>query len=439
MNESDQRTISAEIRQGFLKADRGWCLCLSGGGYRATLFHLGVIIRLNELGVLAEVSTITSVSGGSILNGLLASRWSQLSLGPDGVYTNLLDEVAQPIRRFCAKDLRTSILLGTRLNPLNWPDLIFNRFSVSASFLAKGYKPLFDTSLSELPNPTKGSPRFVFCATNVATGACWHFHGGPHARMGDFYNGYCDAKDVLLGDAVAASSAFPLCFGAFRLRIPKGTSFSREDPWGDYRMESAKRPQVHHDLSNEIILLTDGGVYDNLAVEPVWKTYRRLLVSDAGHPFESVNNCGQGIVSRLMRASDISMEQVGAVRKRWLVDEFRARRRDGAIWTLNTLLDDFPLSEKYGYGVDARKSIQKVRTDLDAFSEAEIACLENHGYSMTDAALRSYVPEICPNLTSPFRWPYNDWCDDSSVIKALSASNKRRIFRDTLRFLIGCY
>src|SRR5262249_26670896 len=84
--------------------DRGWCLCLSGGGFRATLFHLGVIQRLNELGVLARLSTISSVSGGSILNGVLATRWSGLTPGPDGMFTNLRDMVARPIRDFCSKD-----------------------------------------------------------------------------------------------------------------------------------------------------------------------------------------------------------------------------------------------------------------------------------------------------------------------------------------------
>ena len=50
----------------FLPRDEreGTALCLSGGGYRAALFHLGALRRLNELGVLAQVDTFTSVSGG---------------------------------------------------------------------------------------------------------------------------------------------------------------------------------------------------------------------------------------------------------------------------------------------------------------------------------------------------------------------------------------
>src|SRR5437773_6354039 len=52
----------------------GRALCLSGGGYRATLFHLGALTRLNELGVLGQIDTFCSVSGGSIASALLADR-----------------------------------------------------------------------------------------------------------------------------------------------------------------------------------------------------------------------------------------------------------------------------------------------------------------------------------------------------------------------------
>src|SRR5690349_2227490 len=50
----------------------GTALCLSGGGYRAALFHLGAVRRLNELGVLGRLATVSGVSGGSIVANLLA-------------------------------------------------------------------------------------------------------------------------------------------------------------------------------------------------------------------------------------------------------------------------------------------------------------------------------------------------------------------------------
>ncbi|UPT65170.1 MAG: hypothetical protein M0D54_10845 [Hyphomonadaceae bacterium JAD_PAG50586_4] len=39
-------------------------LALSGGGYKAAVFHLGSLVRLNELGALPQIQTISSVSGG---------------------------------------------------------------------------------------------------------------------------------------------------------------------------------------------------------------------------------------------------------------------------------------------------------------------------------------------------------------------------------------
>ena len=159
----------------------GPALCLSGGGFRATLFHVGVLRRLNELGVLSGLDAITSVSGGSITNGVLATSWSKLSLGPSGVYRNFNDMVCRPVREFCLKDLRTPLLIGTRLGFGNMGVLMRDYFSVPANYLADAYQRLFRQRLSEIPQPGKNVPRFVFCATNVKTGACWHFHGGPGA------------------------------------------------------------------------------------------------------------------------------------------------------------------------------------------------------------------------------------------------------------------
>src|SRR5215207_2548929 len=74
-------------------------LALSGGGYRAMLFHLGAVARLNEFGVLQWLDRISSVSGGSLLAGHLAVRWKDLTF-VDGVATNFREQVARPVLRF---------------------------------------------------------------------------------------------------------------------------------------------------------------------------------------------------------------------------------------------------------------------------------------------------------------------------------------------------
>jgi NTE family protein len=60
-------TVSESTSDGDVKPPMpGIALCLSGGGFRAMLFHLGTLWRLNEFGYLPKLKLISSVSGGSI-------------------------------------------------------------------------------------------------------------------------------------------------------------------------------------------------------------------------------------------------------------------------------------------------------------------------------------------------------------------------------------
>ena len=45
-------------------------LALSGGGFRASFFHIGVLARLAELDLLRRVEALSTVSGGSIVGAL---------------------------------------------------------------------------------------------------------------------------------------------------------------------------------------------------------------------------------------------------------------------------------------------------------------------------------------------------------------------------------
>ena len=69
-------------------------LALSGGGFRATLFNLGALWRLNDGGWLKKLAMITSVSGGSITSGVLAFKWSKLAFDGAGVATNFRSSIS---------------------------------------------------------------------------------------------------------------------------------------------------------------------------------------------------------------------------------------------------------------------------------------------------------------------------------------------------------
>src|SRR3954454_1987245 len=100
--------------------DQRLALCLSGGGYRAAIFHLGALRRLNEVGVLSKIDTITSVSGGSILSAHLATYvrpWPS----PGTVFADWDEKVGKPFYRFVHRNIRTWPILKRYLFPWNWP------------------------------------------------------------------------------------------------------------------------------------------------------------------------------------------------------------------------------------------------------------------------------------------------------------------------------
>ena len=175
------------------RPEPGIALCLSGGGYRAMVFHLGVLWRLNELGYLPKLDRISSVSGGSITAGMLGLKWSKLTFS-DGVATNLGAEVIDPIRRFAHE----SIDVGSVLKGIFLPGTISEK--VAAKYRTHLYG---DATLQDLPDDP---PRFVINATNVQTGALWRF-SKPYMR--DYLVGEIKRPKVALATAVAASSAFP--------------------------------------------------------------------------------------------------------------------------------------------------------------------------------------------------------------------------------------
>jgi hypothetical protein len=78
----------------------------------------------------------------------------------------------------------------------------------------------------------------------------------------------------------------------------------------------------------------------------------------------------------------------------------------------------------------AREVIAEIRTDLDAFSDAEAAVLENHGYLLADAAIRRHVPALRSEPIPPAAVPYPDWFpparSEDAIRATLTDSGKRK-------------
>ncbi|MEO7860091.1 MAG: patatin-like phospholipase family protein [Nitrospirales bacterium] len=80
-------------------------LALSGGGYRAMLFHVGALWRLNEYGQLSKISHVSSVSGGSLVAGLLAANWQELDFDKEGIARRFRESVVEPLSVLAGKTI----------------------------------------------------------------------------------------------------------------------------------------------------------------------------------------------------------------------------------------------------------------------------------------------------------------------------------------------
>jgi NTE family protein len=400
-------------------------LCLSGGGYRAMLFHAGAIKRLNELGILRKLDAITSVSGGSVLNGILAKSWKGLDWDSDGVAQNFDAQILEKVRKLAATNIRTPALITNRLNPLNWIKLWSGDYSAT-DLLREEYDKLFQgMKLRELP--AEGAPRFIFCATTMKSGVCWRFERN---YAGDYQLGVIENHDLTLAHAVAASSAFPLAFPPLVLELdPKAFN-------GGKLKDSAEK-----DVLRKRVLLADGGVYDNMGLEPVWKDKAAtLIVSDGGKPFfiydqpdsslmtktfQFITGPNTGFLKRLLRCQDIIGNQALALRKRMLIDwKFIAAGYKGTYFGLKSCYLDFQLPANgqtpQGYDQQVVDVIMKVRTDFDAFSSGVQAALINHGYTLADVAARCWLGTLQP-LNSRMQIPFLESMDKGKVLADLKA------------------
>jgi NTE family protein len=136
----------------------GMALCLSGGGYRAMLFHLGALWRLNQLGLMKSLARISSVSGGSITAGRLGLVWRKLEFDNSNVAANLEELVIKPIRQLADVTIDQGSIIKGILLP--WKTI--------ADEIADAYRQhLFgNATLQDLPFDNEG-PRFVINATNA--------------------------------------------------------------------------------------------------------------------------------------------------------------------------------------------------------------------------------------------------------------------------------
>jgi NTE family protein len=218
----------------------------------------------------------------------------------------------------------------------------------------------------------------------------------PYA--GDYRIGLIRSPTFPVALVVAASSAFPPVLSPVILN-PDPASFERT-PGADLYDTLAYRTRV---------VLTDGGVYDNLGLETVWKRLDTVLTSDAGAPFGLFPDPGTSWYRQTFRSFDIATNQARGLRKRLLIDSYKAGTRRGAYWGIMTEIAGYGLPDALPVPADVTAKLARMRTRLNPFNTAEQCSLINWGYAVSDAAMRRFVLAI---QTSPGRWPYPHYALD---------------------------
>lgn len=358
----------------------GIALCLSGGGYRAMLFHLGTLWRLNQLGFLRKLSRISSVSGGSITAGVLAVAWKRLRFDNNDVTADLEELVIKPTRRLATHTIdRGSIIKG----------MLLPRKSIADEVADDYRKHLFgNATLQDLPADSEG-PRFVINATNVQTKVLWRF---SRPYMGDYRVGLINNPTTELAVAVAASSAFPPFLSPADLELQ--TSDFDPNTTGVTLKDEAYRTNV---------VLTDGGVYDNLGLETAWKSYDTIFVSDGGGAVADEPDPERDWARHSYRILSLIDNQVRSLRKRQVIDSYKLGARKGAYWGIRTNIADYALPNAMDCPFERTIALANVATRLKALDATLQERIINWGYAVCDAALRKHVDATLP---PPVSFPY---------------------------------
>jgi NTE family protein len=357
--------------------EAGIALCLSGGGYRAMLFHLGALSRLNEVGYLPKLARISSVSGGSITAGVLGLKWGRLGFDRNGIGQAFEREVVQPIRGLAGRTIDEGSIVSGLVLPGSISDKVTEAYR----------KHLFGSAtLQDLP---PDSPRFVINATNVQSGVLWRF---SRPYMADYRVGLVPNPTVELAVAVAASSAFPPVLSPLRIEV-NPSSYAPPSGFED----------LHREPFTTDVVLTDGGVYDNLGLETAWKRYDTILVSDGGGQMRPETEPKSDWVRHAIRINEIIDNQVRSLRKRQVVGSFVANARKGTYWGIRSHVADYHLPDTLPAPPENALALADLKTRLKRLEPVMQERLVNWGYTICDTALRKWVD---PALGRPSRLPY---------------------------------
>ncbi|HTW94349.1 MAG TPA: patatin-like phospholipase family protein, partial [Tepidisphaeraceae bacterium] len=416
-------------------------LALSGGGFRASLFHLGVLARLAEADVLRFVEVLSCVSGGSItgsyyylaLRDLLQSRRDEEITRED--YERIVREMIEVFLRGTQVNVRMLSLASFKANfrvvfdagyarSDRIAELYEEHFISHAPGYAAGERTMLpdvgitprdfegDTFVASRENWRRRNrvPALLLNATSLNTGHSWQFTPlamGENASAGGrieasyqlrkmhFEQAPEELRQLPLSRAVAASSCVPALFPPVRLLSV---------------------------YPGKLVALVDGAIHDNQGAGGLLsEDCRVLLVSDAAGHMRAMDRPPLGYVGVMARSIGILQTRLREAQHR----ELAAMQRAGVIelmflhlkqGTVGKTIDwkgcdtrpigyMAPAAQGEGGGwSEVQELLASMRTDLDAFSELEAYALMYAGYRMAGESVAGLA--WAKKEKSPARWKF---------------------------------
>ncbi|OWV99533.1 patatin-like phospholipase family protein [Rhizobium sp. R693] len=359
-------------------------LALSGGGVRAAVFHLGVLRYLAQQGRLEDIAQISTVSGGSLIVGAIFShagmRWPSSE--------QYLNEIYPVLRaRLTSGDLFSLSALGWKGIVRENLRILFRRAEILPKLLASGWG--IQGSMKDLPD----SPEWHINTTCYETGKNWRF---SKKMMGDWQFGRHFSPDVPIANAIAASAAVPYAIGVLRLDLPEH-GWWRTDP-------ATKEPLQKVSPLMRRVRLWDGGAYENMGLEAIYKPKEGLqncdflICSDASGPLGrpkpfSFSGMLQGKLNS-PRLFDIASDQIRALRSRMLMGSIARGEIRGILVRMGTSMRQFGMaSEMFKARLTDEQGAMSLNypTNLTRISEKDFDLLSRHGFEVCEATMTTYA------------------------------------------------
>jgi predicted acylesterase/phospholipase RssA len=368
-------------------------LALSGGGFRATLFHLGLIRFLRDAGLLSSVTQLASVSGGSVMAAHLIYRWDQYTSSDDAEF----EKAAAELIAFTQQDVRGKIVRRLPLLVLAGliPKVKLGRTDLLEQFYDKFYGY---TTLHELRERHPSAPALHILTTNLSSGQLCSFTpdgfciDSPQGT--ELYETYAISTAL----AVAASSSYPLFFPPIEL--------------------TAERLQVDMAaFQSPFSYVTDGGIFDNLGARKLALLDRdiefdHVIISDAGATFDpNYTKRFRSLLNAASRSADILMKRVGEleyerVKEQNLFSEelLKDEKRLSRFRFAQLATEVHPHEDPHALHLNVQRAAKSIRTDLDKFSDMEVRTLVAHGYCVGRYVLKDLWTETNPEVADKPLW-----------------------------------